>query len=119
MAIAGFFSSSLAHEPQFDGHRHEVLLGAVVEVAFDLAPAGVGRSDDAGSGFLELVGLPPHLLERRLERGVQLDVVEGHTDLAGQLGHYLLVVGVPLLALAGAGDDQPEQLTAVGDRREP
>ena len=38
----------LAGQTELDGHRHEVLLGAVVEVALDPAAALVGGGDDAG-----------------------------------------------------------------------
>ena len=47
MASSGSSSTASRGEAQLHGHRHEVLLGAVVQVALELAPLGVAGGDDA------------------------------------------------------------------------
>ena len=89
----GVALGQLAGQADVHGQRHQVLLGAVVEVALDLAPGRVGGGHDAGPGRLQLVGLAPHLVEGLLQGGVELDVVQGQPDLAGQLGEHGVVVG--------------------------
>ena len=42
-------------EAELDGERDEVLLGAVVQVALELAPLGVAGGDDAGPRVLQLL----------------------------------------------------------------
>ena len=42
---------------ELDAERDELLLQAVVEIAFDAAPLFVGRRDDAGARFLHLLEL--------------------------------------------------------------
>jgi len=78
-----------------------VLLGTVVEVALDLAPGGVRGGHDARPGLLELLGLEPEVLQRLLQGGVELHVVQGQADLAGQLGQHHVVVGGELVAPGG------------------
>ena len=73
----------------------------------------VGGLDDAGSGRAQLVGLAADLVERLLERGVELHVVQRETDLAGELGEGLVVVLVERERTVGPADhDQAEQLAA-------
>ena len=97
-----------------------MLLGAVVEVALDLAAGGVRGGDDAGPGLLELLGLLAQLLERLLQGRVELDVVQGQAYLAGQLGQHRVVVGGELVAAwRPDGHDQPEHAARVGRRRHP
>ena len=80
----------------------------------------VARLDDARARRAELVGLAPHLVERLLQRGVELHVVEREADLAGELGERLVVVLVERQRAVGpAHDDHAEQLARVGDRRDP
>ena len=55
-AGVGGFDPLLGHA-QVQRERHQPLLRAVVEVALDAAPLGVGRSDDARARVLELVHL--------------------------------------------------------------
>jgi hypothetical protein len=80
-------STSSVGEPrrqlQLDGQGGEVLLGAVVEVAFDPATLGVGRRHDAGPRGLELVRLSTHLFERGLKGGVEVHVVFGELGPLG------------------------------------
>ena len=45
----------VAGEAELHGQRDEVLLGAVVQVALELAALGVAGGDDAGAGLLQLV----------------------------------------------------------------
>ena len=66
----------LAGEAGAHRERDEVLLRAVVQVALDAAALEVGGLDDAGAGAAQLVGLAPDLVERVLERGVELEVVQ-------------------------------------------
>ena len=68
-----------------------MLLGAVVQVALDGAPLRVAGFDDAGAGGAELVGLAPNLVERLLQRRVELHVVQRQPDLARELGERLVV----------------------------
>jgi len=53
----------LTCESHADGERDQVLLRAVVQVAFDAAAFGVGGLDDAGAGSAQLVGLAAHRVE--------------------------------------------------------
>ena len=61
------------------GEGDEFLLGAVVQVAFDAAAGLVGGGDDAGAGGGEL--------------GVELGVVQGDGQLAGDEGDRVESVG--------------------------
>ena len=63
MACSGSLSAIWRARRTRDGQRDEVLLRAVVEVAFDPAALGVGRLDDAGTGLAELVGLAADRVE--------------------------------------------------------
>ena len=107
LRLLGIGVGDLAREAHTDRERDEVLLRAVVQVAFDAAPLGVGRLHDAGAGRAQLVGLAAHCVERLLERGVELHVVEREPDLAGELGERE-VVGVVERerALRAAHDDR-------------
>ena len=69
-----------------------MLLGAVVQVALDAAALGVAAGHDARPRLAQLVGLLAHLVERGLQRGVELRVVQREPDLARQLGEHPVVV---------------------------
>ena len=57
-------------------------------------PRRIGGLHDASPRRLQFSRLPPHLVERRLQRGVELRVVQGQTDLPRQLPEgALFVVG--------------------------
>ena len=75
----------LPGQPQFHGERDQVLLRAVVQVALDRAPRGVGRGDDPQPGRLEFLVALGQLGERGLQGGVQPDVVQRQAQLPGQL----------------------------------
>ncbi len=69
---------------------------------------------------MELCGLTPDLVERRLQRRVELDVVEGEADLAGKLGeHAVLLLTEVITVPRPFGDDEAEHFTGVGDGRHP
>ena len=55
-ADSGSRSTRSRADPHFERERHEPLLGAVVEVALDLAPGGVGSLDDARARSVQLRG---------------------------------------------------------------
>ena len=78
----GIGVGDLADEVHAHRERDEVLLRAVVQVALDPAALRVAGLDDAGARRAQLVGLAPHLVERLLERRVELHVVEREPDLA-------------------------------------
>ena len=63
LGLLGIGVGDLAGEAHADRERHEVLLRAVVQVAFDAAALGVGGLDDAGAGRAQLVGLAAHRVE--------------------------------------------------------
>ena len=71
-------------QAQLHGQRDEVLLGAVVQVALELAPLGVAGGDDAGPRLLQLVVADLQLVEARLQRGVELHVVQGQGRPGGR-----------------------------------
>src|SRR5262245_1229696 len=52
----------LAEEAELDLDRHQPLLGAVVEIALDLAPLGFPGGDDSLSRSPKLVDLRPELV---------------------------------------------------------
>ena len=97
LGLLGIGVGELAGQPHVHRQRDEVLLGPVVQVALDLAPGLVGRGDDAGARGLQLARLAPHLVERGLQRGVELHVVQGEPDLTGELGEHAVVLGVEVL----------------------
>ena len=82
----------VAGQAEVDGQGHQMLLGAVVQVALDPAALGVAAGHDAGPGLAQLVGLLAQLVEGRLQGGVELGVVERQADLAGQVGEDPVVV---------------------------
>ena len=93
-----------------------MLLGAVVQVALHPAALGVAAGHDAGPGLAQLVGLLAQLVQGGLQRGVELDVVEGEADLAGQLGqHAVVLLGEGVRRRPGVRTTmQAEQLAARG-----
>ena len=97
-----------------------MLLGTVVQVPLDAAALGVAAGHDASPRGAQLVGLAPQLVERGLQGGVQLGVVKGQPDLAGQLGEDAVVLFAEADRAFGAGHhDRPEELAGVADRRDP
>ena len=118
--VVGVVLDRIPGEAQLDGEGDEVLLGAVVEVALELAPLGVAGRDDAGPRLLQLVVAQLQLVEAGLQGGVELHVVQRQGDLAGELGeHVVLGLGERLAVAAAGDDDEAEQLAGVGDGREP
>ncbi len=87
-ASVGSSATDVLGEAQLDRQRDEVLLGAVVEVALELAPLRVAGGHDAGARGAQLVVGLSQLVERGLQGGVELHVVQGETDLAGELGQH-------------------------------
>ena len=53
----GIVRDDVAGQPQVDGQGHQVLLGAVVEVALDPPALGVAAGHNAGPGLPQCVGL--------------------------------------------------------------
>ena len=107
-------------EAQVDGECDEVLLGAVVEVAFDPPPLGVRRRHQTHARGTQLVVGLAQVVERLLQRGVELAVVQQHAEPAAELGQRGVVGGAePVAARGPADDDQPEQLAGMGRRRHP
>ena len=96
-----------------------MLLRAVVQVALDRASLGVAGLHDAGARRSQLIGLSLHLVERLLERGVELHVVQREPDLSCQLGERL-VVGVVERCRPGRAvhDQQTEELARVRHGRD-
>ena len=91
---AGFLvvDDDVLGQTQVHGQRDQVLLRPVVEVALDPAPFGVPAGDDPRPGLAQGVRLLAHLVQRGLQRGVELGVVEGQPDLARQVGEHTVVV---------------------------
>ena len=119
MAASGSESEIWRTRFTLTAERDQVLLRAVVQVALDATSLRVARFDDASAGGAQLVGLALHLVERLLQRGVELHVVQREADLARQLGERLVVVLVERQRAVGAAhDDHAEQLPAVRDRRD-
>ena len=116
---AGSSSDDVAREPQVHRERDEVLLGAVVQVALDAAALGVAARDDPRARRTKLVGLAAQLVERGLQRRVELGVVEREPDLSRELGeHAVVLLAEGVRTLGALDDDEPEQLAAVADRRD-
>ena len=84
-ALAGSRSRSCSAELHPYGQRDQVLLRAVVQVPLDRAPCLVGRRHDAPAGGLDLRSLTPHLVQARLQRRVQLRVVQHGAELPRDL----------------------------------
>ncbi len=92
LGLLGVGVGELAGEPHAHRERDEVLLRAVVQVALDAAPLGVGRLDDArprdarsSSAWRRTSSSDSWSAESSLH------VVQGEADLAGQLGERLVV----------------------------
>ena len=101
------------------GQRDQVLLGAVVQVAFDLAPLGVGGRDDPGTGRPQLLRLPPQLVAATPatpSRAARC-AAPGPTWRASSAS-TLSSSSLKRSASAGRSTTmKPEQLARVGDRR--
>ena len=69
-----------------------MLLDPVVDVPLDLSARRIGGLHDASPRRLQLPSLSPHLVERRLQRGVEFRVVQSQTDLPCQLSEGTLFV---------------------------
>ena len=110
----------LARQTKVRDQRNEVLLRAVVQVAFDPPPLGIRRRDDAGARGLELLGLLLDLVQGSLKLRVESKIAQGETDLPCQLGDRSLVaLAERLTARQALRDDQPQKLTPVRDRSDP
>ena len=104
-------------EPDVERHRHEPLLGAVVQVALDPPPGGVGGLDDPharcaqllGPGVLDLLDaqrlLGPAALRHVEERAVDPRAARAAHDMAAVEDPAHLAVGAddPVLEGEGAG----------------
>ena len=94
-----------------------MLLRAVMQVALDRATGLVAGGDDTTSRTLQLVGLTAHLVERRLQRGVEPGVVHRHPELARELDDRALLLrrerSAPTRALH---QQEPEELAGVRHR---
>ena len=102
-------------EAEVHGQGHQVLLGAVVQVALDLAALGVAGGHDAGARRAQVVVGQAQVLEALLERRVELHVVEGEADLAGQLGeHAVVLVGEGVGVGRPLDHEQAEQRRRCG-----
>ena len=88
----GIVGDDVPGQAQVHRHRHQVLLGAVVQVALHPAALRVAAGDDPGPGPAQLLGLPAQLVEGGLEVGVELGVVEREAHLPGQIGEHPVVV---------------------------
>ena len=116
----GLVAKHVAGEPEADRERDETLLGAVVQVALELAALSVPAGHDPGAGLAQRLGLRAQLVERVLQSRVELGVVERKTDLAGQVGqHAVVLVGEAVTGGRALDDDEPEQLPGVADRGHP
>ena len=117
LGLLGIAVHQRSGELELHGERHQVLLGAVVQVAFDRATGLVAGGHDAASRTLQLVGLTPHLVERGLERGVEPDVVHRDTELPRELDHRALILRRERFRTHGAFHQQEsEQLTGMRHR---
>ena len=115
----GVVGEDVLGEAEVHRQRHQVLLGAVVEVALDLAPLGVSGRDDAGPRGAQVLVGALQVLEALLQRRVELDVVEREPDLAGELGEDPVVLVGEVVAVGGPLDhQQAEQLAGVRRRRD-
>ena len=100
-------------------HRDEALLGAVVEVALDPAPRGVGGLDDAGARGVQLLGArrldlaPP---QRLLGLAALGDVEDGavHPLPPARPLHELAAIEHPADLAVGADDPVLEHERPVG-----
>ena len=97
--------------------RDELLLGAVVDVALDLAPRRLLRSDDPRARGGELVGLHLDRLEAAAELPGELRVVQRERRLPRERLEQLAVGRLGAAAHARAAGDLAEALAGVGERR--
>ena len=116
----GVVGEDVLGEPEVHRERDEVLLGAVVEVALDLAALGVAGGDDAGPRGAEVfVGAAsgsrgsPAGPSRAARCGAR-------AHLAGELGEDAVVLLGEVVAVGGPLDhEEAEQLAGVRRRRDP
>jgi hypothetical protein len=110
----------VARETEIHGEGDEMLLRTVVEIAFDPATFGVTAGHDARPRLAQGVRLLAQLVERRLQRRVQLRVVERQPDLPGEVGeHPIVVFGEGGVSRDALDDDESEQFPGVADGRHP
>ena len=69
-----------------------MLLRAVVQVSFELAPLGVAGGNDARPRLLQLLGCLLQLFEAGLQRRVEMHVVQCQPDLTGELRQHPVVL---------------------------
>ena len=111
----GIVRDDVARQAQVDGQGHQVLLGAVMEIALDPPPLGVAARHNAGPGLPEGIGLLAQLVERGLERRVELRVVERQAHLARQVReHAVVVLGEEVVPGGPFDDNEPQQLARHG-----
>ena len=92
--MVGSLSEHPPGQADLDGHGHQVLLGAVVQVALDLAAGVVGGGHDAGPRGPQLQVALAQLVEGGLQGRVEPHVVQGQAERAGQLGQAPVVLVV-------------------------
>jgi hypothetical protein len=101
----GVLLGDLPGQAELHRERHQMLLGAVVQVAFDRPARIIRRRDHPQPGRLQLGVALSQFVERFLQRGVQPDVVQGQAELPGQVHQQPLVVRAERLIVAAPPDD--------------
>ena len=113
----GVVDDDVPRQAQVHREGDEVLLRSVVQVPLDATTFGVTARDDARPRLAELVRLLADLVQGGLQGGVELGVVQGEPDLAGQVGKDTIVVLGETAGLRRPLDhDQSEQFAGVADR---
>ena len=80
----GILGDRVGGQAEVHRERHQVLLGAVVEVALDPPPLGVGGGHEPDARGAQLVVAVAEVLERGLQRGVELAVVQASRPGGGR-----------------------------------
>jgi hypothetical protein len=111
-------SARACSEAEVDHEAEQVLLRAVVQVALDATPLGVGRAHHPGAGGAQLLCLAVQLVERGLQRGVQLHVAQREPELAREVREQAVGGRVERRSGRRLGHDQSEQPAGIRDRRD-
>ena len=117
---AGVSGHELLDQLGLDGHSYQVLLGTIVQVAFNSSSFCIRGRHEACPGGLQLISLAPQLVERFFERHVEPSLVDGHANLTRDLCQRLVRLDRQSFGLARAiYDDETKQLAGLADRCDP
>ena len=119
---SGFFGIAFGQgrgQPELDGEGYQVLLRAVMDVAFEAPPLGILRCDNALAGFAERARLTRDFLEAGLQLRRQANVAEHLPSLGGKIRQQALLHRGKRLTSPLLQRQNTKQLALVSDLDNP